>query len=123
MSISLVHCIDTILVHAFSQVLNRTFSQLTTLLRPFQNRAEMGLDVEAEVKQLKEEIKRLGGKGPDDKTSVRIRSISRSNSVAHEPRRVPRVLTPTPIRFSNARRLNSVCSSPTIAVRTSLRLS
>jgi hypothetical protein len=32
----------------------------------------MGLDVEAEVKQLVEEIKRLGGKGPDGKTSVKF---------------------------------------------------
>lgn len=34
----------------------------------------MGLDVEAEVKQLVEEIKRLGTKGPDGKTSVRHRT-------------------------------------------------
>jgi hypothetical protein len=31
----------------------------------------MGLDVEAEVKQLVEEIKRLGAKGADGKTAVR----------------------------------------------------
>ena len=35
----------------------------------------MGLDVEAEVKQLVEEIKRLGGKGFDGKTSVSARPI------------------------------------------------
>jgi hypothetical protein len=61
----------------------------------------MGLDVEAEVKQLVEEIKRLGGKGPDGKTSVSIRSISPLQLEWHP--KDPRMLIPPTYRYVSLR--------------------
>lgn len=55
----------------------------------------MGLDVEAEVKQLVEEIKRLGGKGPDGKTSVSARPTPHDISLSLRSSKHPEVLNLT----------------------------
>ena len=55
----------------------------------------MGLDVDAEVKQLVEEIKRLGGKGPDGKISVSARPTPHDISYSLRSSKHPELLNLT----------------------------
>ena len=84
-------------------------------------RGDMVLDVEAEVKQLCEEIKRLGAKGADGKTSVRafdefVRP-RRSSVCSRSPAR------PSHVHNRPRRRSSSGSSSLTTDARTSSKRS
>ena len=103
----------------------RTFStfRIRSRRRPQHRsaRGDMVLDVEAEVKQLCEEIKRLGAKGADGKTSVRALDEfvrpRRSSVCSRSPAR------PSRVHNRPRRRSSSGSSSLTTDARTSSKRS